>query len=239
MKVNKVFPILARVVDFGDKISKGCKTGANISIGEGGLILANDMHSIILLVEHPEFNEEIAFKSHLFPEAEPPLLIKDGDKEIDFTWKERGVKKNVNVPSCGNLYEKGKKVVDKHWKMENTFRLPVDAFKVIDEDIHVLKIERNEEGLIFEQMKTNGDEIFTNEIALKSGMGGLLDAVGDDDDFEEAKTITSTVEFAKLPELTDESGINLCIAEDGKIFGQILMGSLNAKLIISPMKYER
>jgi hypothetical protein len=68
-------------------------------------------------------------------------------------------------------------------------------------------------------------------------MGGLLNSV--EDDFEEAETITSTIEFANLGALTDEKGIDLCIAEDGKIYGQVLMGSLNAKIVISPMKYKR
>jgi hypothetical protein len=105
MKAKTVFPHLARLVDYGDRISKGCKTGANVSIGDGGVLIANDMHSVIILLEHGEFEGEVAFKSHLFPEAESPLLIKNNGKDIDFIWKERSMTKKVNVPSVGNLRE--------------------------------------------------------------------------------------------------------------------------------------
>ena len=170
---NRIFPHLCRLVEFGDKINKGSKTGANISIGEGGVLLANDMNSIIVLLEHPEFKEEVAFKSHLFPEANPPLEIRPNAKDIDFSWKQKNIKKSVNVPSCGNLFEKGKAVMNKMWKSDNSFKLPIKAFDVIDDSIHVLKVIRNEDGIIFEQMTTNGDEIFRNEVPLKVG-GGLL-----------------------------------------------------------------
>ena len=238
MKLDKMFPHLCRLVEFGDKINKGSKTGANISIGEGGVLLANDMNSIIVLLEHAEFDEEIAFKSHLFPEANSPLEIRPNEKDIDFKWKQKAITKSVNVPSCGNLFEKGKKVVDKMWKSDNSFKLPTKAFNVIDDGIHVLKVIRNEDGIIFEQMTTTGDEIFKNEIPLKSG-GGLLAHVSDDE-IEEVETIVPTIEFKTLPLLTDESVVTLAIEEDGgKIFGSALMGSITAKFIVSPMRYKR
>ena len=93
---NRIFPHLCRLVEFGDKINKGSKTGANISIGEGGVLLANDMNSIIVLLEHPEFKEEVAFKSHLFPEASAPLEIRPNAKDIDFSWKQKNIKRVQN-----------------------------------------------------------------------------------------------------------------------------------------------
>jgi len=238
MKSDKLFPHLCRLVEFGDKINKGSKTGANISIGDGGVLLANDMNSIIVLLEHAEFNEEIAFKSHLFPEANSPLEIKQNAKDIDFKWKEKSITKNVNVPSCGNLFEKGKKVMDKMWKSDNAFKLPTKAFNVIDDGIHVLKVIRNEDGIVFEQMTTTGDEVFRNEVPLKSG-GGLLAHVGGDD-VEEVETIVPTLEFKTIPLLTDETVVTIAIEKDGgKVFGSALMGSIRAKFIVSPMKYKR
>jgi len=180
----------------------------------------------------------VAFKSHLFPDANSPLTIDGHEKDIDFKWKRKGINKKVNVPSCGNLFEKGKKAIDKFWKMDNSFKLPVKAFEVIDDGIHILKVMRNEDRVVFEQMTTTGDEIFTNEVPLKSS-GGLL-AHTQSEEVEEVETIVPTIEFKSLPILTDESVIDLSIEEDGgKIFGQILMGSLTAKVIISPMKYKR
>lgn len=238
MKIEKLFPHLLRLVEFGDKISKGSKTGANISIGEGGVILTNDMHSIVVLMEHSEFTEEMAFKSHLFPEALSPLDMEALDKSIDFGWKLKSTKKSVNVPSCGNLYVKGVEAVEKMWKMKNTFMLPAKAFNQIDDDIHVLKVIRNEDGVTFEQSTTTGDEIFKTEIPLKQG-GGLLSHV-DESEVEEVETIVPTIEFKSLPILTDESVLKLSIPKDnGAIFAQILMGSINVKVIVTPMKYKR
>lgn len=238
MKIEKIFPHLSRLNDFGDKISKGSKTGANISIGEGGVLLANDMNSIVVLLEHPEFSEEVAFKSHVFPDAEAPLEIEQADKSVDFSWNKKGIRKTVNVPAVNNLFEKGKAVVKKMWKLDKPFLIPTKAFEVIDDNIHVLKIIRNEAGIIFEQTTTTGDEIFRNEVPLKSS-GGLLSHT-QSQDVEEVETIVPTTEFKALPLLTDESVISLYIPKSGgAIFGQALMGSLNAKIIVSPMKYKR
>jgi len=237
MKADKVFPQLLRLVEFGDKISKGCKTGAHISFGEGGILLSNDMNSIIVLIEHTEITEELAFKSHLFPDPFSPLGIEDRDGSIDFIWTEKGIKKKVNIPSCSSKYEQGKKAVDKLFKMDNHFFLPKNSFEVIDDDIHVLKIHREEKRVLFEQMKTTGEEIFTNEIPLKSG--GLMSHLGDRE-IEEVQTVVSTSDFKSLPVLTDDNVLKLSISEDGgAIFGEISMGSVTAKVIVAPMKYER
>jgi hypothetical protein len=237
MKADKIFPQLLRLVEYGDRISKGCKTGAHISFGEGGVLLTNDMNSVIVLVEHSEFIEELGFKSHLFPDPIAPLGISGNDGSIDFTWMEKGIKKKVNIPSCSSKYEKGKKVVDKLFKMDNSFLLPTSSFEVIDDDIHVLKLKREEKRVLFEQMKTTGEEIFTNEIPLKSG--GLMSHLGDVE-IKEVETIVSTIEFKMLPVLTDDTVMKLSISEDGEaIFGEISMGSVTAKVIVAPMKYER
>jgi hypothetical protein len=238
MKSDKVFPHLARLCEFGDKISKGNKTGANISIGEGGVVLANDMHSIVLLLEHAEFNEEIAFKSHLFPEAISPLGIDQHDKSVDFSWMQKGIKKTVNIPSCTNLFEKGKEAIEKMWVMDGNTKLPVKCFDTIDDGIHILKIKRGKDDVIFEQMTTTGDEIFKNEIPLKSS-GGLL-AHNSSEEAKEVETIVPTIEFKYLPLLTDESIIDIFIPEDNSaVFAKISMGSLTAKVIVTPMKYKR
>lgn len=238
MKVDRIFPHICRLVEFGDKINKGCKTGANISIGEGGVILTNDMRSILVLIEHDEFNEEIAFKSHLYPNPTAPLDIETDGDSVDFSWREKGVEKSTNIQAVGNLYEKGKAVVDKMWNMKNTFMVPVDNFNVIDDDIHVLKVMRTEVGITFQQIKTAADEIITNKIPLKAG-GGLL-SHAKEGEVKEVETIIPTIEFKTLPLLTDEPVINLAIPKDNQaIFGKILMGSITAKIIISPMKYKR
>jgi len=238
MKVDKIFPHICRLVEFGDKISKGCKTGANISIGEGGVILTNDMRSILVLIEHDEFNEEIAFKSHLYPNPIAPLDIESNGDSVDFSWREKGVEKSTNIQAVGNLYEKGKEVIEKMWNMKNNFMAPVSCFNVIDDDIHVLKVMRTEEGITFQQIKTSADEIITNKIPLKAG-GGLLSHTKEDK-IKEVETMVSTIEFKTLPLLTDETIINLAIPKDNQaIFGKILMGSVIAKIIVSPMKYKR
>lgn len=238
MIIDKMFPHLCRLAEFGDKINKGSKTGANVSIGDGGVLLANDMHSVIVLMEHSEFNEEVAFKSHLFPEAYSPIEIVQKDKSIDFNWKKKSVKESVNVPSCGNLFDQGRKAFKKYHKMQDTFMLPVKAFDLIDDNIHVLRIKRNKAGIVFEQMTTNGDEIFRHEIPLKAS-GGLM-AHASNDEIEEVETIVPTIEFKTLGMLTDESVIELCFEKDGgKIFGNVSMGAVTTKIIVTEMKYKR
>lgn len=239
MKANKIYNHLSRMAEYGDAISKNCKSGANISIGEGGLILTNDVHSVLVHLEHKEFNEKVAFKSHLFPEAKKPLILKQKEGSVDFSWKEKSMKKKVNVNTCRNLYDEGKKVFDEKYNLNDSFNLPTSVFKAIDLNIHVLKVEKNEKGIIFEQTTTTGEEIFKTEIPLKFDMGGIFSGAGVDETQEDAETIVSTIEFQKLPILTDENMIELAIVNGGAIFSKISMGSLNAKVIVSPMKYER
>ena len=237
MNIEQMFAQLCRLADYGDGISKGCKTGANMSIGKGGVILTNDVHSVGVLLENKEFGGEAAFKTHLFPDAKPPLGIAEGKGAIDFSWRERGVKKTTNIPSVGNLYEKGKELVEKKWKMEQGFMLKTEHFGILDEDIHVTRLTREKGKIIFEQTKATGEEVAKNEIPLKGG--GLMKMV-EGGDVETVSTIFSTVEFKKLPLLTDDSAIEMCVEPGtGCIFARVGMGAVSAKVIVAPMKYKR
>jgi len=243
IEIERDFPEFERLVLVGDKLTTKSKNGALIGLCGGHFYMLNDSHSVGVILKSQEADpgKDYAFRSNFVPNMSAPIEISATEKDIVFEWHDGKTARKHKIPREKGKWKELEKAFEDFDVSGNVPSVPKEALNSISDDVSVLEILQEEDGMIFKQIALTGNEDMEAKVDLASqtsGLGGFFEE-GEGRELDEISVKLNTKDFKIVPLLTDEDFFALRLrGDDLPVDMGLKVGSINAQAIIGCKIYE-